>query len=60
MKKQGKVKIIIPQGYFKGNCADCIYANFRDCDDYGRVKCDLYGNYNNPDNRNGCFIHEEI
>lgn len=59
MKKQGKEKIIIPQGYFEGNCSDCIYANFRDRDDYGRVKCEGgYGGYNDPDDRNGCFYHE--
>ena len=48
--------IIIPKGSFKGNCSDCLYANFRDTDSYGRVRCNGgYGGYNNPQDRNGCF-----
>lgn len=59
MNKQREVRIAIPQGHFEGNCSDCIYANFRDRDDYGRVKCEGgYGGYNNPDDRNGCFHYE--
>ncbi|MDO4324733.1 MAG: hypothetical protein Q4E24_01650 [bacterium] len=55
-----KEKIIIPQGVFEGNCSDdCIYANFRDRDNQGRVKCEGgYGGYNHPENRNGCFYYE--
>ena len=35
---------------------DCLYANFRDTDSYGRVRCNGgYGGYNNPQDRNGCF-----
>lgn len=60
MKKQRKIKITIPQGHFEGNCSDCIYANLRKRDDYGRVKCEGgYGGYNNPDDRNGCFYYEK-
>lgn len=52
-------KIIIPKGEFKGNCSDCLYANFRDTDSYGRVRCNGgYGGYNNPQDRNGCFHYE--
>lgn len=59
MKEQKKVQITIPQGYFEGNCSDCIYANFRDRDDRGRVHCDGgFGGYNFPDDRNGCFHYE--
>lgn len=59
MKEQAK-RIIIPQGHFEGNCSDCIYANFRDRDDRGRVKCEGgYGGYNRPEDRNGCLYHEE-
>ncbi len=51
-----KEKIIIPKGCFKGNCSDCLYANFYDKDGQGRVKCDgNYGGYNHPEDRNGCF-----
>ncbi len=61
MKKQEKIKIVIPQGHFEGNCSDCIYANFRDRDDYGRVKCEGgYGGYNKPEDRNGCFHYKKI
>lgn len=60
MKEQRKEKIVIPQGRFEGNCTDCIYANFRDRNEYGRVKCEGgYGGYNDPDDRNGCFYYEK-
>ena len=51
-----KLKIKLPRGTFEGNCSDCLYANYRDTDQYGRVKCNGgYGGYNDPSNRNGCF-----
>lgn len=61
MKNQvtNTTKIQIPVGAFEGNCSDCIYANFRDRDAYGRVKCEgRYGGYNKPEDRNGCFYYE--
>lgn len=50
-------EIKITNGAFcSGNCSDCLYANFRDTDSYGRVRCNgSYGGYNNPQDRNGCF-----
>lgn len=54
-----KTKIRIPEGYFEGNCSDCIYANLRDRDDRGRVYCEgRYGGYNFPRDREGCFHYE--
>lgn len=33
-------EIKITNGAFcSGNCSDCLYANFRDTDSYGRVRC---------------------
>ena len=56
MKNKKEVEIKIPVGCFEGNCSDCIYANFRDRDEYGRVRCEGgYGGYNKPSDRNGCF-----
>ena len=52
-------KIQIPQGCFKGNCADCRYANWSDKDSYGRVYCEKGYGYNKPSDRNGCFQFEE-
>ena len=26
-----------PEGCFEGNCSDCVHANYRDKDSYGRV-----------------------
>lgn len=49
-------EIRIPKGCFHGNCSDCVYANWSDKDEYGRVYCQGgYGGYNNPQDRNGCF-----
>ena len=50
-------EIKITNGAFcSGNCSDCLYANFRDTDSYGRVRCNGgYGGYKNPQDRNGCF-----
>ena len=50
-------EIKITNGAFcSGNCSDCLYANFRDTDSYGRVRCNGgYGGYNIPQDRNGCF-----
>lgn len=60
MKKETRGVIMIPQGHFEGNCSDCMYANFRDRDDYGRVKCEGgYGGYNRPEDRNGCYHYEK-
>lgn len=58
MKKQ---TVKIPQGRFcGGNCSDCIYANWYDKDDRGRVKCNGgYGGYNFSDDRNGCFYYKK-
>ena len=55
--KENSKSIRLPEGAFcRGNCSDCIYANFRDRDSYGRVKCEGgYGGYNKPEDRNGCF-----
>lgn len=54
-----KEKIIIPEGCFEGNCSDCIYANYYQKDNQGRVKCDgPYGGYNYPSDRNGCFHYK--
>lgn len=52
-----KTQIKLPEGFFSGNCSNCIYANLRDQDDYGRVWCNNsnYGGYNEPRKRNGCF-----
>ncbi len=53
-------KIILPRGIFLGNCSDCVYANWHDKDDYGRVYCDGgYGGYNRPSDRNGCFYYRQ-
>lgn len=35
--------IEIPEGCFEGNCSDCVYANYRDKDSYGRVYCEAQG-----------------
>ena len=60
MRNQKREVVAIPQGCFEGNCSDCIYANFRDRDNYGRVKCEGgYGGYNRPGDRNGCFHYEQ-
>ncbi|MBP3938138.1 MAG: hypothetical protein IK955_01895 [Clostridia bacterium] len=55
--KENSKSVRLPEGCFcRGNCSDCIYANLRDRDSYGRVKCDGgYGGYNRPEDRNGCF-----
>ena len=53
--------IVLPEGFFcgNGNCSDCLYANYYDRDQYGRVKCEgNYGGYNRPEDRNGCFHYE--
>lgn len=53
-----KKRIALPCGHFEvtKNCSTCIFANFRDRDSYGRVRCEGgYGGYNRPDDRNGCF-----
>lgn len=57
MKDTERMKEIkIPQGCFHGNCSDCVYADWNDKDQYGRVYCrGGYGGYNNPSDRNGCF-----
>lgn len=47
-------------GYAKGDCLDCIYANFRDKNDKNEVYCEMYGRYELPTNRNGCFHLKEI
>lgn len=58
-KKIKEIRIVLPEGCFEGNCSDCIYANFRDRDQFGRVKCEgKYGGYNKPEDRNGCFYYE--
>lgn len=55
-----KIEIMLPQGFFEGNCSDCLYANFRDRDEQGRVYCEGgYGGYNFPKDRNGCFHYEQ-
>ena len=52
-------EIKIPEGCFEGNCNDCVYANWRDTDDYGRVYCrGGYGGYNRPEDRNGCLYYK--
>lgn len=50
-------EIKITNGAFcSGNCTDCLYADLRDTDSYGRVRCNGgYGGYNKPQDRNGCF-----
>lgn len=50
MKNPEKIKEIkLPEGCFHGNCSDCVYANWHDKDQYGRVYCQGgYGGYNNP------------
>lgn len=57
MKNVEKIEeIMLPKGRFHGNCSDCVYANWSDKDQYGRVYCQGgYGGYNNPQDRNGCF-----
>lgn len=58
MEKEKK-RIEIPEGCFGGNCGTCLYADLRDRDDQGRVKCiGEYGGYNRPEDRNGCFHYE--
>ena len=53
------VKVIIPEGSFKGNCTTCIFADRFNKDSYGRVHCDgKYGGYNYPKDRNGCNYYE--
>lgn len=60
MRNTKDVQIRIPEGCFEGNCSDCLYANWRDQDSYGRVKCrGGYGGYNHPEDRNGCFHHSD-
>lgn len=54
-----KKKIQLPKGKFEGNCTDCIYANWRKKDNYGRVYCEHYGNYNHANDRNGCFNYKK-
>lgn len=56
--KENKIIIRLPKGKFEGNCSDCIYANWRNKDNYGRVYCGHYGNYNKPSDRNGCFHYK--
>ena len=51
-------KLELPEGHFEidRNCSTCVYANWRDKDQYGRVRCEGgYGGYNNPRDRNGCI-----
>ncbi len=38
--------IEIPEGCFEGNCSDCVHANYRDKDSYGRVYCEAGYGYN--------------
>lgn len=40
MKKQKKIKIFIPEGYFEGRCEDCTHA------------CRTYRDKGNPDKNN--------
>ena len=58
--EEKNIKIIeLPEGCFKGNCSDCVYANWNDKDSSGRVYCDgPYGGYNRPGDRNGCFHYK--
>lgn len=57
MKKIERIEI--PVGCFEGNCADCIYANFKDKDKFQRVRCEgPYGGYNKPSERNGCIHYK--
>lgn len=54
------IEVKIPEGYFTGNCYDCRYADLRDKDSRGRVRCNGgYGGYNHPNDRNGCFYFKE-
>lgn len=48
----------LPEGHFEidHNCSTCVYVNWYDKDNYGRVRCSGgYGGYNYPEKRNGCF-----
>ena len=51
--------VVIPEGSFEGNCSDCVYADWHDVDQYGRVYCrGSYGGYNRPSDRNGCIHYK--
>ena len=54
-------EIKITNGAFcSGNCSDCLYANFRDTDSYGRVRCNGgYGGYNILRTETVAFIGQE-
>ena len=55
---RNKIKIELPAGNFSGNCGDCVYANFKDKDRWGRVWCDRRREYNFSEDRNGCFQYK--
>ena len=54
-----KRMIILPRGEFKENCYECIYADFRDKDLQGKVRCVRYEAYIYPDICNKCFEYQE-
>ena len=52
-----KKVVKLPKGHFEidHNCSTCFYANWNDKKD-GKPHCDgVYGGYNRPSDRNGCF-----
>ena len=60
--KNVEFNINIPEGcFFSNNCTGCIYANFRDTDSDGWIKCNnshVRGTYVDPSDRYGCFYFE--
>jgi len=47
-------KIVLPKGFFNA-CYECKYANFNDKDERGRIRCPIFGNYVDIEEKKGCF-----
>lgn len=56
MQKSKEMKILIPEGCFKGNCYTCFYAKEKEADSNGRWHCrnsECEGYYL-PEDRKNC------
>ena len=52
--KRNENQVCIPEGFFGGNCSDCIYWDPYDRNSIGRAYCSWYNSYYYPSERNGC------
>lgn len=53
--------IVLPEGCFRGNCDDCVYADRSDWRGdavYCRCQKGWTSGYNRPSDRNGCIWYE--